>query len=343
MSGGRWTVVETMGARDTWSVVALDGKPTEFKSLARSLPVPAISLLSAAHDEAAPVDRRLPPSRRAHNGELIRAVPVRSAEENVHAVKVWVGEGVPDSEPAVGAFTYSSATRLLRLSDDMYVDLHLQRPANRRTWTGPEAFRRVTRFDTALELISTTIEATPDTRWQGQLTWKADNGVRRISIVFRNGSGPARQDWQCLALDITDASPPEPMTVETAALAALQSRGPSTYIALMDVENSHIVRWVTDPIPDVMWQGIYDDRPTTHPEDAPRVARVGRGFVDGTVTNDRMIGVRFRRRGGGWTVVDVNGSLLSHAGNATLILVEYAVVGYSNDPDPVPAPEPRDH
>lgn len=339
MSAGRWTVVETMGAQDSWSVVLLDGRPTEFKSLARSLPVPAISLVTEAFDSAAPVERQLPPSRRSQVGETIRAVPVVAPDGVVHAVSVWVGDDAPDSVPAVGAFSYTSDKRLLRLSGEMHTRFDLPQPPHRTTWTGPEAFRRVVRFDTALDLISRTIDSTPNDRWQGQLTARMGNGLRRISCVFRNGSEDAATQWRCLAMDITEAVPPEPMTVETAALAALQSRGPATYIALMDIENAQLVRWVTDPIPDVMWQGIYDDRTTTHPEDAIRVREVGRRFADGSITSEQMTNVRFRHKNGGWTVVNANGSLLAHAGRATLILVEYTVVGHSDEPDPVPPPD----
>ncbi|KAA0021499.1 GAF domain-containing protein [Antrihabitans cavernicola] len=337
MAGGRWTVVETLGAQNTWSVLAIDGRPTEWKSIARSLPTSALPLVAVVHERGETVERRLPPSRQLKDGNCVRAIPIPGPDGVVHAVLIWVGDDFPTAAPpAVAGFSYSSTSRTLELSDDLYAQLDLPKVANRSRWTGPEAFRRVERFDSALELISMTIDPTPNDRWLGQLSLRAETGTRRLTLAFRNGDTPNDVAWRCLAIDVSETTPPDSVTVETAALAALSARNPSTYIALVDIAHTRLIRWVTDPVPGILWKGIADERESAHPDDVARVRATTRDALASGNTTARVTGLRLRRKGGGWTVVDATGSLLPHTGKAMLVLVEYTVVGSSDEPDPVP-------
>lgn len=341
MGGGKWIVVETLGAKETWSVLAVDGKPTEWKSLTRTLPAAALPIISAVYERREPVERILPPSRQLKDGDHVRALPVPGPDGVVHGVHIWIGGAFPEgSPPAVSAFTYGSRARLVEPSADYYTRFGVPTVDGRSTWTGPEVFRRVVRFDTAMELIGRTIDPTPDDRWQGQLSARLGDGIRRLSLALRNDSTDGTF-WRSLIIDTTDSTPPEPVTVETAALAALRARDPSTFIALLDLASVRLIRWVTDPVPGIAWKGVADDRDTPHPDDVQRIFAAAQPVITGAATSAKVDAVRLRRRDGGWTIVDTSATVLPHTDGPKLILAEFVVTGFSDEPDPVPPPAPK--
>jgi hypothetical protein len=116
------------------------------------------------------------------------------------------------------------------------------------------------------------------------------------------------------------------------------------HIALLDIPRIRLIRWITDPVPDIAWKGVADDRDTPHPDDVRRIfATVGEVMARGDMRG-RVDNVRLRRLEGGWTVVDGIGTVLpSSKGTPALMLIEFTVTGYSDDPDPTESggPSPR--
>jgi hypothetical protein len=155
--------------------------------------------------------------------------------------------------------------------------------------------------------------------------------VRNLQMALRNGVDGDPLAWAGLVHDITDIAPPEPAPLDTATLAALRDHDVRTHLALVDLEQIRLIRWITDPVPGIAWRGLVDERPAPHPDDAARiraaVAELGRTGLAGT----RVPDIRLRRLGGGWTVVDGVGTVVPTPGQPALMLIELTITGHRAD------------
>lgn len=296
-----------------------------------------LRMVERAHERGEPV-RELLPGRAGGAPLVIAARPVLGPDDDVNGVQVRFGpEGGSEAVPySVIAFDYSSDAQLIRLAGSPFGwDL----APGRTNWTVPEAFRHVERCDGAMDLILRTLDSAEDTRWAGDVTARVGDGTRRYRLALRNGSGAARTRWRGLLLDVTESLAPEPASVDSVALATLGHRHPGpSYLALADVAAVRVIRWITDPVPDIQWKGVVDDRDTAHPDDAVRIrAELDRILRDG-ISRGFYENIRMRRIGGGWTVVDVVSTMLPARGKPVLALSEITVVGYTDDPDPTEQP-----
>jgi hypothetical protein len=53
------------------------------------------------------------------------------------------------------------------------------------------------------------------------------------------------------------------------------SREPGEYVALMSAKTSQLIRWLTDPSPEIAWLGVEDEpQPAIHPDDLPEARRI---------------------------------------------------------------------
>ncbi|MQY20556.1 GAF domain-containing protein [Nocardia macrotermitis] len=332
---GSRVLIETLGEYEDWSVLAVDERPVPWRSVARVLRPAVQRVIEPVWRGGEPVE--VVAARRSRDGEqdeIIRATPVFGPDGQIYAVQVRsaaVDEKLPEPYSVV-AFDYSSERRSIRLADNPF---GWAMPKERSHWTVPEAFRYVRRFDGSMELILHTRDSRESTRWAGDVTACVGEESRRFHLALRNGAGTARTRWRGLLHDVTEFLAPEPASVDTAAFAALgRQRSGRTHLVLADVEKVRLIRWVTDPIPDIQWKGVVDDRDTPHPDDVVRILTEVDRAVRAHETGGRLGGIRLRRTDGGWTVVDAVASLVPSAESPVLLLVELTVTGYSDDPDP---------
>lgn len=312
MPGAEPTVVAHGGGPRSWArMPRLDGG-RETERL-------ALEALDEARRSGRPVGRVVGVQERQRR--RVSATPVVGPSGAVHAVELWVGD--PGLEPprpsAAVAFEWSSASRLVELNADSGAELVGM--AGRHSWTAPEVFSRIVRFDAAMSLISKAIAPVPEDRWEGTVTVNAPGGVRTAHLAMRSMPAPQEHAWRGVLHDVTDAVPPSPPTLESVAVTGLTAGRGSTAVALMDVERARLITWFTDPVPGIQWKGMVDDRDTPHPDDVVRIFAAMQQLGAGTTTEAAVPGVRLRRRGGGWTVIDARLTVVPVSG-PTLVLAE---------------------
>lgn|GEM_PF-6388596 len=337
MNGGR-VLVETLGHRDDWSVLAIDGRPVLWRSTVRVLRPEVLRMVEQVYGGGEPVRARLP-GRPGGDGApiVVAAEPVFGTGNRVYGVQVrYEPRELPMGlSYSVAAFDYSSDERSIHLVGNPF---GWQIPGDRMNWTVPEAFRYVERCDGAMDLILQAIDPADGMRWAGDVTARIGEVSRRYRLALRNGSGAARAHWRGLLLDVTESLAPEPASFDSMALATLGRRHPGpSHLALADVGAARIVRWITDPVPGIQWRGMVDDRDTSHPDDIPPVRVELDRLVREGISTGRFENIRMRRIGGGWTVIDAVSTMLPAPGKPVLLLSEMTVVGYCDDPDPDPA------
>ena len=334
MDSGR-VLIETLGEYEDWTVLAVDERPVRWRSVARVLRPAMQRTIEQVWRRGESVE--VEPTRRSSGAwetEIVCTTPVFGIDGRVYAVQVR-SAAARDQLPepySVVALDYSSQRRTIQLADNPF---GWALPEGRSQWTVPEAFRHVRRCDGSMELIMQTRDPREGMRWAGDVTACVDGTPRRYHLALRNGAGTGLTRWRGLLHDVTEFLAPEPASVDTAAFAALGRQRPGrSYLVLADVEKVRLIRWVTDPVPGIQWKGVVDDRDTPHPDDVARIlAEVERG-VRAQETSGRVNGIRLRRNGGGWTVVDAVGTLVPTADSPMLLLIELTVTGYSDDPDP---------
>lgn len=329
MVAGHWILVETLGRVETWSVLSVGGAPKQWTSLRRALPPGALAAIATAHESRTTVDRVLPTSRSRWSGAFISAVPLAGPDGVPHAVQVWISTAPdpPRQATTVGTMMFRSDRRHVLLGDDGSDVLGLGK-GGQRTWTVPETFRGIERFDDSMNLIAKTIRSEPDDRWDGSLTAHTGHGLRTLQLAVRNGGerGNDRHVWRGLFTDVTETVPPEPKSFEAIALAALR-RDTVTHVVLVDLPSKRPIRWITDPLPGIKWQGVQNDRPALHPDDLRRIDAAAEPLLSGQAQRTTLTGVRLRRRAGGWTVVDIDAQRLPMGEDPVFALIQLEAVG----------------
>ncbi len=330
---GERVLVETLGERNTWTALAVDGRPAQWRSLVRVLPPRMLGVLADAHDRREPVDTWLsswlPGDRRTM---AVSATPMVGPGRRVHSVQMRStpdGSALPDLY-TVAAFGYSVPERSIRLGDNTF-DWDL--PAGRASWTVPEAFRFVERFDRSMELILHTLDPPDRLRWTADITVTMAGAPRRIRLALRSDPDN-RLLWRGLLHDVTDSLAPEPISLEGATLSALGRQQEGHHLALTAVRDVRLIRWITEPVPEVRWHGTADSRDTPHPDDMARICTAIGDMVRGACTHTYLEGIRLRRIGTGWVVVDARCTVLPAPNAPALMLVELTVTGTSDAPDP---------
>lgn len=344
-----WILVETVHA-DRASVVSLGGKAREMSSLPRAIKalVGGRSSTQVAGEVARSLERvraaarsvdTTVPTGAGHTRVLLH--PVLGPDSGVHGVFVWIGDArlVPDPVPSEAlAVTFEvdrrsfvvDAEQMRHVVDEPGID-------GRTSFTSPEVFRYVD-VDDAMTAIGALLSPQPveGATWSGLATARDS----RLHIVFTVTPDPTR--WRGLLHAVQSDTVATPR-LESVAFAALGQVSPQVALVLMDVTHNRLIRWLTDPPPDIQWKGIVDDRDTPHPDDVERIFAAASELFAGTATKGSVDAVRLRRFGGGWTIVDAQGVLLpKEPGGPGLMLVQLVVVGASDDPDPV-SPDDTGH
>ncbi|APE33289.1 hypothetical protein BOX37_04140 [Nocardia mangyaensis] len=301
---GRWQLVETLGTPETWSMLTAGTSPREWASYRRAIPTRLQPMIAAAHETGEPVDLMLPKSRNPWSQLRFRAVPVVWPGIRTHGVKVWVG-GDPDDEPGVAPFEVDGRTRAVRT---MPAGLGPQFGSAPAQYVGAEIFRRIERFDRALEIVAALTRSEPGSRWSGVATVHSAIGPRSLLVAARNGPHPRRFAWHGLTVDVTDSVAPQPKSFEATTLDLLRDSQPGLYLVILDTAQVRAVRWVTEPVPGLRWRGV-DDRTIPHPEDRARIV-AARGQILGGAARVGLTGLRLAAEPGGWLRADVEVSPL---------------------------------
>ncbi|WP_336085325.1 GAF domain-containing protein [Nocardia sp. SSK8] len=303
---GRWQLVETLGAPDTWSMLTTGTTPRDWASYQRAIPARLRPLVATAHATGAPVDQVLPKSRNPWSEANFRAVPVLWADAGVHAVRVWVGPQAPAEELGVAPFEIDARARVVRTMPSGLGPHFGSTPVE---YTGAEQFQRIERFDGALDVVAALTRSEPGSRWSAIATVRSASGPRSLLLAARNSAAERRRfDWRGLAVDVTDSVVPQPKSFEAATLELLRDTQPGLYLVILDTAQVRAVRWVTEPVPGLRWRGV-DERTVPHPDDRARIAAVRAQIMAGA-TRAALPALRLAAENGGWLTADVEVSPL---------------------------------
>ena len=254
---------------------------------------------------------------------------------------LWVGdaEAIPPGYPMHDALAVTfEAERRSFVVDPQLLQRVVGDPniGGRSSFTSPEVFRYVD-VDDAMGAIGALLSPAPEAglTWSGLATAPALARSPRLHLVF-TATGD-QSNWLGLVHAVESDSVATPR-LESAAFTALGEVSPQVALVLMDLTHNRLIRWLTDPVPSIQWKGIVDDRDTPHPDDVERILAAASRLFEGTHTSGSVDGIRLRRIGGGWAVVDARAALMPREkGGPGLMLVQLVVVGTSDDPDPLPA------
>ncbi|WP_330232981.1 DUF5593 domain-containing protein [Nocardia sp. NBC_00508] len=317
---GRWLLIETLGPVGTWSLLAAGSAPRAWKSYRRAVPARLQRFVTAAHHSGAAVEHQLPPSRHVWSRRRVRAQPLLGPGARVHAVRLWVGSGAPP--PPVGVTTFSidgRARRIEAVRDESGPHCD-HRPV---VWFGAEVFEAMERFDGALEFVATIARAEPGVRWLDTATLRSAAGPRTLLLAARNPD-PDRHHWVGVAADVTADIAPQAKSLESAALDLLRGTRSNRYLAVVDLAQVRLIRWVTEPVPGLRWGGPADERTVPHPQDRPRIL-AARADLRAGMQRVGLAGVRLATMEGGWIVADLEAEPLP-SGVPGALSPEFAVV-----------------
>lgn len=353
MSTSGWVLVETLQT-NRLTVIEKDRKPsgrTSFAGILRE--VKDIGGNRPSKQAAAWIDDRITEMRQdlvpldkpvtLDNGRVVRVIgrPVVGPGDALHAVHLWVGVGAdtaPTDKPSAAiGFTWNSDRRLVDLTETAAGAFGRPEWSTAgRGLTAPEALRFV-RVSDGLSLIRTILTREPGKSWVGLATVFTPLGQSAAQLVVGSDESPdGRAVWRGVLHDVSATTTPPAQSLESSALAALRHVSQS-HIVLLDIGKMRLIDWITDPIPQIQWKGMVDNRDTPHPDDVQRIFDTAGQVFGGHTPRGEVKGIRLRRFGGGWTVVDASGGVLPTAGEGPLLaLVQFDVTGTSNEPDPVP-------
>lgn len=288
------------------------------------------SVVAAVRDSRCSIDDRC----NLMNGQnaAVRAIPVLGPDRVVHAVQMWLGPVIEASlQPPVQAygFTWDTAIRLAEVPTRPTAGA----PLSSETLTAPDVFHRLDVQD-GLSLVTAMLTTCPAATWQGAVTIAAPE--RRVPAHMIMTSGPTAEQARLWRGVVFETAPSRlGASLESAMMSAVPLVS-QTHMALVDVAQMRLIRWLTDPLPEVQWKGSVDNRDTPHPDDVRRIFAAAAEVFTGQSTTGRVDNIRLRRIGGGWVVVDGRGAVVHTQDNGpVLAVVQFDVTGESDEPDPV--------
>lgn len=286
------------------------------------------------------IEHRIESALSSGKGDLRMALaPVVGPTRSLDALHVWLGNGsfTTLETPLAVSFTWDAHKRIGELlPPSAGFPGHPDVASWRSTFTSPD-FHRYLRVQDMLGVVEAMVAPEySDTAWVGSATVR-DTALPltvNVSMVVDEGNGQGY--WRGLVHALTDVVEPVPVAspLELAALDAL-ARVSERHVVLLDISKMRLIDWVTDPVPGIQWKGRVDQRDTPHPDDVVRIFEMAGEVLTGKTDRGTVESIRLRRRGGGWTVVNATGAVIK-SGGPKLAMIEFEVVGYSDEPDPVP-------
>ncbi|MGN7132652.1 GAF domain-containing protein [Rhodococcoides corynebacterioides] len=338
-----WMVVETLartGDAGEVTVVVRDGLPKDWTSLQRALrPKRVADAARILVGRVVADGRERAESIPVRDGSVcLRLIPVCGPSGAVHGVLVHVGPaGIAPATPPprAAAYEWSAVERVFRFTPQMSMFLRDDRP--RLTSTAPGLFEAVHDPESGMYLLTALIDARDGDRWDGTVAARTESGPLPLRNIVRTARVEADGEIDMVSRGLAVELRPDQLSsqgpsVEALALRSLTRSNP-TSIALVDVAAVRVVRWLTEPVEGVQWKGEADRRDTPHPDDVLRLVESYRGMNDWDDNSAFLPGIRLRRQGGGWVVVDLRATRVP---GQRFIMVEFQPTGTSTEPDPVP-------
>jgi len=324
LPGAEPTVLTDHGAPRAWVPLPRIGGTRATADRVRAI-------VAAVYDSGRPLNVVVGP--RDKHRFRVSATPVLGSSGAVHAVQLWTGnpDASPQRPPNVAAIEWSATSRLIELNAEVRDPAEDYPFAGRTSLTAPEAFSHVARFDAAMSLIAKVLESVPEDRWEGTATVYGPRTLRTVHLAMRSMPAPRQQAWRGLIHDVTDAVPPAAPTLDSVALAVMTAGRAPTAVALMDVSQARLISWFTDPVPGIQWKGTHDERDTPHPDDVVRIFQTMERLKAGGGKHAEIPGVRLRRLGGGWTVIDSRITVIPTTGPMMVLAEMTPVEGASSE------------
>ncbi|HVQ18154.1 MAG TPA: GAF domain-containing protein [Actinomycetes bacterium] len=257
----------------------------------------------------------------------------------VHGVYVWVGQHdeVPPPRDPAGAWHVNMTHYISSRSDDLLALFHA-RPGNRQhVHSLAELFagrlasgrygRLTTNTDEAAALAKLVDSRAGD---EHQATWTAtrdDDEKRAVNFAFRTLAEPnENREMELVARGITHdigpaestAAAPSPRPILLAELVIAAEQTPGRWRAIVNLHTLRLLRWLDEPMPDVVWEYRSPYPPAIHRRDLRKAVEVSRELANsGHVTTE----LRFRATDGGWTRLVVHARLMLLNQHTTAALV----------------------
>ncbi|WP_280428152.1 hypothetical protein [Nocardia brasiliensis] len=152
---------------------------------------------------------------------------------------------------------------------------------------------------------------------------RARPGPRTLLLAAHNPD-ENRYHWLGLAVDVTESVAPQRKSFEAATLDLLRGAQPNLYLAIVDLAQVRLIRWVTEPVPALRWGRGIDERTVPHPADRARIV-AARDDIRSGVERVTLTGVRLATDSGDWLVADLEASPLP-GGTAGAAVPEFALV-----------------
>ncbi|WP_156380453.1 MULTISPECIES: GAF domain-containing protein [unclassified Rhodococcus (in: high G+C Gram-positive bacteria)] len=342
-----WIVVETLAeppdgdAGPVGTVVAKDGRAKDWTALSRAVGSKRIAdaaramtaFVAASGEDAAETVPGL--------NSPLRAVAVPGPRKAVHGVMLYAGDDSDAPPPLVVGYDWSSSRRQFAFTPGI-AGVTGREPASKLAAPAFELFDHADDADSAMYLLVALLDAEPGTRWDGTVALRTPRGARPLRNAVRTVLDTSSADdasryvdtvSHALAISLrADELVVAGPSVEAFALRSLTRNSP-TAIALIDTERVRVVRWLTDPVENILWKGQVDQRDTPHPSDIARIVSAYRQMHEWADHRTEIPGVRLRRVDGGWTVVDLRATRVP---GQRFLMVEFQPVGFSDEDDPVP-------
>jgi len=328
-------IVETLTPVAAPTIVAVDGHPKSWMPLRnfrhtrnRLVADEVRSTVRTVRESAEAVDSVLQPWR----GQRARVLgrPVLGFSGAVHAVQIWVGDAdtdTPGRAEAVAAIEWSARAHNIELNTQSAGGYAEHPVLTHRRLIAPRALQDVVDIDPLLPFLVKALAPTPDDHWDGTATFQRRDHLRTVRMVMRSMPAPHHEACRGLAHDVTATSPPPMTSPLTHTLNAVTSQATRTAVAVLDLNTSRVVSWITHPVPDIQWAGVVDDRHTPHPDDMVRIFQAY-DTIRGGAAQIEVPNIRLRRTDGAWTVVNCRGTALPSPNDVPqLILTEFTAVG----------------
>lgn len=269
----------------------------------------------------------------------IIAVPLCTFEGRLHAIHLWVAsvdEQVAQRDPA-GAWYFNLTDRKVSGSEDLF-DLYGVSPEDRRSEAAMAgAFDRLDTGVDEGEALAKIVQSEPGMEHQAVWTVKRDDGDRRAAHFSCRAveEHPDPEDNRTVVIlrgvthDIGPANDvptaPPPVILEHRVLDAKLK--PGEYDAYVNLRNLSLIRWRSNPMPGIAWEGGEGEpSPAMHPEDIEVARRMSADLARGGTSGV----IRFRGLDGEWKPLHLQASLVAFNQHTTGGLVTVSAAPLSS-------------
>lgn len=308
-----WLLIETFGGDVPPSVIGAGSTPKAMvpvrKFFGRS---PSLQPVEAAVARVLATGQRDEFVTRDRQRRVI-AEPLTSYRGDVHGAWVWADRAThtPPPRDLAGAWYFNTTTDMIGGSEDL-LDLYGVAPKDRQAQRATaEAFGRLIPNADQQAAFAMLIRAEAGQEHQAVWTVRRDDGELRAGhlsfriIVETAEDGSQERVLRGITHDIglaeaTPAAPPPPI-LEQRVLESMST--PGEHRVLINLKSMRIIRWIDEPMPDLLWQLdlTATEHPWIHPDDEPAAQALSSNLSHGRTSGT----LRLAAQGGGWIAVAI--------------------------------------